>query len=127
MGSNYPPGVTGSEYEIAGPDYEDVEQKVCGAEGVKLITISEAGRAAAVLVGIELRRLAANLELTPESIRSEILRVQLAAAGIDAEEAEVERCPFEGGVDVQGYRGQKWWTCPVCRTEHEEEADGYGG
>ena len=32
--SNYPPGVTGSEYEIAGPDYErevDENCKVCGS------------------------------------------------------------------------------------------------
>ena len=33
MNSNYPPGVTGNEYEIAGPDYErDVDEKcpTCG-------------------------------------------------------------------------------------------------
>jgi len=32
--SNYPPGVTGSEYQIAGPDYErEVDEKcqVCGS------------------------------------------------------------------------------------------------
>jgi ssDNA-binding Zn-finger/Zn-ribbon topoisomerase 1 len=35
MASNYPPGVTGAEYEIAGPDYEkesDVPCEKCGGE-----------------------------------------------------------------------------------------------
>lgn len=27
--SNYPPGVTGNEYEIAGPDYEDYTDRSC--------------------------------------------------------------------------------------------------
>ena len=29
MSSNYPPGVTGNEYEIAGPDYEQESNEVC--------------------------------------------------------------------------------------------------
>ena len=29
MSSNYPPGVTGSEYEIAGPDYEKHVEGEC--------------------------------------------------------------------------------------------------
>lgn len=29
MSSNYPPGVTGSEYAIAGPDYEKVRREHC--------------------------------------------------------------------------------------------------
>lgn len=29
MSSNYPPGVTGREYEIAGPDSEDDEEATC--------------------------------------------------------------------------------------------------
>lgn len=36
--SNYPPGVTGSEYEIAGPDYErDSDQpcRTCGSPTVE--------------------------------------------------------------------------------------------
>ncbi len=27
--SNYPPGVTGNEYEIAGPSYEEYEDREC--------------------------------------------------------------------------------------------------
>lgn len=35
MLSNYPPGVTGSEFEIAGPDFEgyEVHECECGWEG----------------------------------------------------------------------------------------------
>jgi ribosomal protein L37AE/L43A len=36
MGSNYPPGVTGNEYEIAGPDFEEeVECSECGKLALK--------------------------------------------------------------------------------------------
>ena len=38
MSSNYPPGVTGSEYEIAGPDYEkesDTPCPQCGADTIE--------------------------------------------------------------------------------------------
>lgn len=29
MASNYPPGVTGNEYEIAGPDYSKETEELC--------------------------------------------------------------------------------------------------
>jgi len=29
LGSNYPPGVTGNEYEIAGPDFESEGDRYC--------------------------------------------------------------------------------------------------
>jgi hypothetical protein len=32
--TNYPPGVTGREYEIAGPDWEKDEDETCEACGV---------------------------------------------------------------------------------------------
>ena len=38
MSSNYPPGVTGNEYEIAGPDYErDVDEECpeCGGHMIE--------------------------------------------------------------------------------------------
>lgn len=31
MASNYPPGVTGNEYEIAGPDFEEDHNACCPA------------------------------------------------------------------------------------------------
>ncbi len=35
MASNYPPGVTGNEYEIAGPDYEKDSDEPCPYEPKK--------------------------------------------------------------------------------------------
>lgn len=38
--SNYPPGVTGAEFEIAGPDWEREENKSCGAEDVSINAVT---------------------------------------------------------------------------------------
>ena len=35
--SNYPPGVTGHEFEIAGPDYEKDSEEICPKCGEHLI------------------------------------------------------------------------------------------
>mgnify|MGYP003679321021 FL=1 len=35
--SNYPPGVTGNEYEIAGPDYERESDTYCSECGAQMI------------------------------------------------------------------------------------------
>lgn len=46
MSSNYPPGVTGNEYEIAGPDYEkDIEELCpkCGGNMLEQATEKVAG------------------------------------------------------------------------------------
>ena len=33
FGWDYPPGVSGNEFEIAGPDYEAVELRACDEDG----------------------------------------------------------------------------------------------
>lgn len=35
----------------------------------------------------------------------------------------VEKCPFEGLVEVRHHRGQTDWDCPLCLTKHEAEVD----
>lgn len=34
--SSYPPGVTGNEFEIAGPDYEQEEERTCDSNDVTI-------------------------------------------------------------------------------------------
>jgi hypothetical protein len=41
MASNYPPGVTGREYQIAGADLETEESRTCSACGLTEVVIVE--------------------------------------------------------------------------------------
>jgi transcription elongation factor Elf1 len=63
FGWDYPPGVTGNELEIAGPDWEGIEDWSC------------------------------------------------------------PNCDWNGKVDVSGYRGRFWTTCPSCGLEDEWYAE----
>ena len=114
--SNYPPGVTGMEYEISGPDYEETEAVECDEEC--LYVPAHLVETAIVTAGDRLNR-----ALTGQGVQNEIrdaladltyLREALGGEGTQ------EGCGFEGDVDVAGYRGQKWWTCPRCGAEHSE-------
>lgn len=42
--SNYPPGVTGNEYEIAGPDYEEEVEGECPNGHEALLDLGYQGR-----------------------------------------------------------------------------------
>lgn len=113
--TNYPPGVTGSEWAIAGPAFENDEHRTCGVENVTLVTMPE-GAAAAINKVV-------NEMLKPEVAENRAAwasRLQVAMA--DVEETEVAECPFEGEVTVWGDEfGVPHWTCPVCGNEHEED------
>lgn len=55
----------------------------------------------------------------PESLNRFVFELR----SLEAEVAEVDLavCPYEGEQLVQGYQGVKWWVCPLCGTEHEED------
>lgn len=96
--SNYPPGVTGAEFAISGPDYEQVEQKTCGATNVMIGMVPGDELQSAISAG--------------------------RAVDISSIVAFSGDCPWvDGDVDVQGYRHERWWTCPACGTEHTYELD----
>ena len=111
--SGYPPGVTGREYAIAGPDREGEAERTCGATDVTVYTMSRHHADA-------LERLMRNADLKaltgPETI-------SLRMIGSDVEETEIEECPFEGTVGVQWYANFETWVCPVCRTQHDNEVE----
>ncbi len=54
--SNYPPGVTGREYEIAGPDYEGDSEEICPKCGKYLIEQGYHGGRWLVCFGCDYRR-----------------------------------------------------------------------
>lgn len=106
--SNYPPGVTGNELEIAGPSWEgevvrsckehDVEVQILGDEVHKIL----AARKVSTAYGA----------VTAEDIASHAVVVVLP------------ECPFiDMEVDAWAYGGVLHWTCPVCGAEYDEDGE----
>lgn len=119
--SNYPPGVTGNEFEIAGPDREVTETRECEAQDQHFHVLTRDGRnALAELGGIvaEVHDSGTVHPTTFDAILSVTRRVEREVVSV--EEAD---CPFVGEVDVAYFRSSCWWTCPVCGSEHQIEAD----
>lgn len=122
MFSNYPPGVTGNEFEIAGPDYEETEEVECqeSAEMVPALVIKGLAAYAAVLKERLARAILERDEFEILAVtRLLILHIEGAASLADSSKEEGV-CGYAGPADVQGYRNQRWWTCPACGAEHEE-------
>jgi hypothetical protein len=110
--SNLPPGVTGNEYQIAGPDHEWDDYRECGQEGFTVRTISLYGQRVleeviAVLSGN------GNVMAALHHLRTAMTEIKT----IDVDTP----CPFGGDVTLERYRGIESWECPVCRTLHERE------
>lgn len=125
--SNYPPGVSGNEWQIVGPDTINVSRD-CEA--------TEAAVTPAVPLGEELWRLATNLHkaLRQGPVDSEVARyVREAASDLftlrmsvlkDAFEAPLPTpCPgtYEGPVELYDHSYE--WACPKCGKEHSEVYD----
>ena len=101
--SNYPPGVTGNEFEIAGPSWEgeiertceqtDVEIKVAGVDATEYADAIQAGKAG-----------------TFEGFLRSLVTITLPdCLFIDME------------VPAWSYGGVLHWKCPVCGHEYEED------
>ena len=113
MSDNYPPGVTGREYAIAGPDWEEEFWRVCGNKNATVRTISEYGKRL-------LEQAVAHLKMSVYDPNKASMMLQMAIG--DIQEADLaEECPFEGEVIVQAFEGVLSWECPVCREQHEDD------
>lgn len=113
--SNYPPGVTGRELEIAGPDWEgdierectntDIELEIILPEDIKSL---KSIAAATGSQGSGKRRDADIMQQSMKRFFSRMLTVSL------------DECPFSGEVEAWSYGKVLHWTCPVCEREYEE-------
>lgn len=125
--SNYPPGVTGREYAIAGPDWEGTIEKECQADGTSFLVLGKVEADDFERIAVQLDMLHRRLYCEPGDHVAleelEMLRryVQNVKRGIY--EAQDEVCPFAGEVDAETYQGALSWTCPLCGTEHTEDLD----
>ena len=120
--SNYPPGVTGNEPQIAGLN-EGVEQRTCVRSGDRTLVSPYT---------LELRdNLIACQNDYEEGRISEgqyIIRMTSIVRMIDFEKrwdsiVEDHQCTFSGEVDVEFDRYLLYWECPQCGEQYEEEID----
>ena len=114
MLSNYPPGVTGHELEIAGPDWEQDLERTCGVENVELHVFAlddmKAIRATAMATGAQGKGKQRDADVMQRTLRRALSRV------LDI----TVTCPFDGEITVWSYHGVSHWTCPMCGHEHSE-------
>ena len=103
MGGYYPDGVSGREWQIAGPDFEQDMERFCGAD----------------------------VETVPLHLAQEILEDMVAGTPVRPDDYAIllrqsqraGTCGFLGEVFVTGYGLTYTWTCPACGTEHEDEEE----
>lgn len=115
MLSNYPPGVTGHELEIAGPDWEGEIEVTCGTEDVMVAMLAvddlETMKRIAAVKGAQgagKQRDADVIQMTMRRALSRLVTLDLKV------------CPFVGSVEAWRYGGVTHWACPVCGVEHDE-------
>lgn len=116
--SNYPPGVTGRELQIAGPDWEGSVQRECTQEDVLVQVIKDPA---------ETKR---SLETLADVVKYGVATRPSAAMAYERLKrnivvAELPKCPFSGQVDAWTYRESLRWTCPTCGHEYDEYLDDY--
>jgi len=132
MSSNYPPGVTGREYAIAGAEAEIDQEVVCKSKDIEIHNLPSYGidklmTARATLVKLTTFHFPPD-EQAPDTqeerrqIAVEVYRL-LEEVGRSLSEGATVNCPFEGLVTVSWYGGIGTWTCPCCGAEYEIEAD----
>ena len=110
--SNYPPGVTGLEFEIAGPDWDGEMDVECGAWADLWVVSNDLARGLKDAVGSKDQAL-----------------VNAAISWADTEPVPVQTqgtCPFAGEVVAWTYAGELFWNCPVCDTGHVQDLDELG-
>jgi hypothetical protein len=117
--SNYPAGVTGREFAIAGYDSEEEAYRECGKYGVVHVFTDDARR--------EIERIKVLLAEIAEGKKPTSLAATLIVnlnylVKHRVNGVEVEECPFAGDVTISWYGKQGDWTCPLCSYEHHEDA-----
>lgn len=110
--TNYPPGVTGNEPQIAGYPDPGTDVRECQADAATMTRYSV----------LEAIRDAWRVPKQGELTAAEALdRLQAAIDALDTDEDGV--CAFEGPVEITYAHGVESWECPNCGHEHEDEAD----
>ena len=116
--SNLPPGVTGNELEIAGPDWEGEIHRSCDNTDASVITVHPD-----LVSRIETYKTAQRDDIRQ---RAEVSIMNIIRWYSPINYEEIGDCPWEGDVSAWAYGGVLHWTCPICRYDHEEIENEYG-
>lgn len=118
-----PPGVTGNEFPIAGPDREFDDHRECTSQGFPVKTITDYG-VKQIETAIESLRNRDQSDSVLSAINVNAAIARLRDAQSDIRDTDVDgECPFEGDVTIMQYNGIESWECPVCRVVHETEVE----
>lgn len=125
--SNYPPGVTGNEYEIAGADSEWCDNDFeCNNQEFKYVRITPyALKKIEELVNGYYKT--QHLDSIKENLYKKLSVLHAAIATGPDTEIITGPCGYVGSVDKQSYREDIWWECPRCRKSYEEKIELYYG
>jgi hypothetical protein len=120
--SNYPPGVTGNEYEIAGgmetEEYWECESAVSGITISMNLLQEMADDGLTIYNRLKEHNYASYQALIDQKLKS--LRDKIHGF-IHSDDVTDGDCGFAGYVLMESYKDKKWWSCPNCGTEHEIE------
>ena len=124
--SNYPPGVTGNEYEIAGPDKEwEDEHWECTNQKYEVAIVPQSlvrsckKFSDGVYQTEEIEERKRNITHYMHSIRFNLQSNEIVE--------QTMPCGYIGDVIKQMYNGMIFWTCPRCNKDYEiTEYDYYG-
>lgn len=124
--SNYPPGVTGHEPQIAGYNSHDVSVE-CLSEDVSgvptalvMSLLADIAQALTAPGGLYLDR---PDHLVRDDVARARQRIENARDALKAADGEHVECGFEGDVEAVIEYGTLYWTCPWCGTAHEDNIE----
>lgn len=123
--SNYPPGVTGRELEISGPDNEWEEHFECSNEKMEYVMITPYAHKFCSEMGKKIHRTLGQEELQKNWYHyASTINALFNMADLTSE-IQIAECGYVGLVTKQSYRGEIWWNCPKCGESYEDEVDDY--
>lgn len=125
--SNYPPGVSGNEFEIAGPDHEWEEEFECTNDEFEYVMISPEAYKYASGLGLKMHR-TNEIEFVKENIYKFLrgLNMHFNLASITTE-TNYAKCGYVGEVLKCSYRNEIWWDCPQCGKHYSHTDSEYYG
>jgi predicted RNA-binding Zn-ribbon protein involved in translation (DUF1610 family) len=121
--SNYPPGVSGLEYEIAGPDNEWEEEFECENTNLRYVRISEHAFKYCSNIGKKIHK-SEGIQYLKENFYNHASTINVMFNMPDiSPEVIVTECDYVGIVLKESYRGKVYWECPSCGKPYEKDIE----